>query len=220
MVAEWAAATGVPLEPWLATVLFVGIATDCGWFRFANTDARTLRVAAELLAAGAAADRIHAAIYQQDRPERLKLVGRLLQSLELHADGQLAVMYLRPADFAAAGADRDCTENLINEAGRLGCTEATILFTEETGCIRVNFRSKLRLDVSALASRFGGGGHTRAAGAAGWRLGHSRAGGHRYGGRGAADMNAAVAQSADLKGRTPCQAHYLHTRSHRRFAWS
>jgi phosphoesterase RecJ-like protein len=89
----------------------------------------------------------------------------MLASLEMHAQRQLAVMYLRQADFAAAGADRDLTEDLVNEAGRLGCTEATILFTEEPSQVRVNFRSKRWLDVAALAGRFGGGGHPRAAGA-------------------------------------------------------
>jgi phosphoesterase RecJ-like protein len=165
MVAEWAQAAGVRFEPLLATALFIGIATDCGWFRFQNTDARTLHMAAELLAAGVEADRLYAAIYHQDSPAKLRLIARMLGSLELHADGRLAVMTLRQADFAAAGAERDSTEDLVNEAGRLGCTEATILFTEEPSDIRVNFRSKRHLDVAALAAQFGGGGHARAAGA-------------------------------------------------------
>jgi phosphoesterase RecJ-like protein len=165
MVAEWVATAGVTLEPRLATALFTGIATDCGWFRFPNTDARTLRVAAELLGAGAEAHRIYAAIYQQDSPEKLWLIARMLDSLELHASGKLATMYIRQADFAASGADSPVTEDVVNEASRLGCTEATILFTEEKDDIRVNFRSKNTLDVAALARRFGGGGHTRAAGA-------------------------------------------------------
>jgi phosphoesterase RecJ-like protein len=75
-------------------------------------------------------------------------------------------MYLRRADFEATGADSSMTENLVNEATRLGSTEATLLFTEEpNGIVRVNFRSKRQLDVAALARRFGGGGHARAAGA-------------------------------------------------------
>jgi phosphoesterase RecJ-like protein len=90
----------------------------------------------------------------------------MLQTLELHADDRLAVMKLRQADFDAAGATRDMTEDLVNEAGRIGCTEATIMFTEEPdGSVRVNLRSKQSLDVSALAQRFNGGGHARASGA-------------------------------------------------------
>jgi len=165
IVAEWARAAGVRLTEPLATALLTGVGTDCGWFRFSNTDARTLRVAAELVAAGAAIDRIYAAIYQQDSCGKVRLIGRMLRSLELHAGGLLAVMYIRGADFAAEGVDLRDTEDLVNEAGRLVGVEGTILFVEQPDHVRVNFRSRSRLDVAALARQFGGGGHERAAGA-------------------------------------------------------
>jgi len=166
IVADLCRAMHTPLDAPLATALFVGLATDCGWFRFSNTDARTLRLAAELLEAGADPSGIHQALYEQEPRAKLRLVARLLERLELHADGRLAVMYLRPEDFAATGADDTMTEDLVNEAARLAGTEATLLITQEAGnVVRVNFRSKRNLDVSALARRFGGGGHARAAGA-------------------------------------------------------
>ncbi len=166
ILAEWIKAVGIPLSPSLATALLVGIATDCGWFRFPNTDARVMKMAAELVAAGAVPNTIWASLHEQDQPAKLRLIGRMLDSLRLYADDRLAVMTLRAADFAAVGADHTMTEDLINEAGRLGCTEATVLFTEEPdGSVRINFRSKRSLDVAALAGRFNGGGHTRAAGA-------------------------------------------------------
>ncbi len=166
LVAEWMRRARIAITAPIATALFTGIATDCGWFRFPSTDSRTLHVAAELVAAGAEPSRINAEIYEQDASARLRLIGRMLQSLELHAGDRLAVMCIRRADFEAAGADRGVTADLVNEAGRLGCTEATILFTEEEdSVIRVNLRSKRVLDVAALAAAFGGGGHMRAAGA-------------------------------------------------------
>ena len=166
ILAEWVKTVGVPLNPPMATALFTGLATDCGWFRFSNTDARTLQTAAELAEAGVAPVVIWRALHEQDPPQKLRLIGRMLQSLRLHADNKLAVLTLRQSDFAAAGADHSMTEDLVNEAGRIGCTEATILFTEEPdGSVRVNLRSKRTLDVAELAVRFGGGGHARAAGA-------------------------------------------------------
>lgn len=170
ILAEWFAAAGIRLEPRLALALLTGIATDCGWFRFSNTDARMLRAAAELVAAGAEPARLYAHLYQQEPLARLKLVARVLDSLTLFARGRLAVMTLRPADFDAAGADPSMTEDLVNEAGRLAGAEATILFTEEEGVIRVNLRSRQvdesePLDVAQIARRYGGGGHARAAGA-------------------------------------------------------
>jgi len=162
---EWMQAAGVRLDVPIATALFVGITTDCGWFRFANTDAQTLRVAADLLESGVDAASIYDAIYQQDSEGRVRLIARMLSSLELHAGGRLAVMYIRRADFDATNTDGRVTEDLVNEAARLASTEATLLFVEEPDAIRVNFRSKHHLDVAGLAERFGGGGHARAAGA-------------------------------------------------------
>jgi len=166
LIAEWVRAAGLPLRSPVAAALFTGIATDSGWFRFSNVDARTLRVAADLVAAGADPQPIYEAIYERDPAPRLRLIARVLSSLALHAGGQLAVLTLRQADFAAAGADRTMTEDLVNEAGHLAGLEATLMFTEEPdGLVHINFRSKRRLDVAALASRLGGGGHARAAGA-------------------------------------------------------
>lgn len=165
-VAELLPALGVSVTAPLATALLVGIGTDTGWFRYSNTDARTLRMVADLAAAGADVSGIYSAIYQQEPAAKLRLIARMLDQIELHAGGQLAVLKLRPADFEAAGADRSMTEDLVNEAGRLAGVEATLLFTEEPGNpIRLNLRSRSRFDVASFARRFGGGGHERAAGA-------------------------------------------------------
>ncbi len=166
MVAELAEALDIARTPALGTALFLGMATDTGWFRFSNTDGRTLRQAARMIDAGARPSEINAALFQQDAPAKVRLVGRLLSNLELLAGDELVVLRLRQADLAATGADRTMTEDLVNEVNRLRCSEATLLFSEESaGVIRVNFRSKRRLDVAAIAQRFGGGGHVRAAGA-------------------------------------------------------
>ena len=166
LVAEWMKTTDVRLTPAIATGLLVGLGTDCGWFRFTNTDARMLRMAADLCEAGAPLHALYRAIYEQDPPAKLRLLARMLQSLELHAGGKLVVLTLRKADFAAAGADHTMTDDLVNEPGRLAGLEATLLFTEEhDGRVHINLRSKNTLDVAALAASFGGGGHPRAAGA-------------------------------------------------------
>lgn len=165
MVAEWVFAAGVELTKPLAEALFVGIGTDCGWFKYSNTDARTLRIAARLVEAGVEPAKLFNAIYQQEPIGKLRLIARLLTGIQLRADGRLAVLTLRPADFEAAGADKSMTEDLVNEVGRLAGVECTLLFTEEPdGVVRVNLRSKERLDVAEVARRYGGGGHARAAG--------------------------------------------------------
>lgn len=165
ILAEWAFHERLAITSETAVALFVGIATDCGWFRFSNSDSRTLHIASELAHRGVKLDELYAALYQQEPFAKMKLVGLLLGSLELHANGRLATMFLRPSDFAKAGADRSMTEDLVNEAGRIGSVECTLLFSDEgTGEIRVNLRSRKSVDVAAIAKSHGGGGHARAAG--------------------------------------------------------
>jgi phosphoesterase RecJ-like protein len=153
-----------PVDQALAEMLAVAILTDTGWLRFSNTDARILSAMARLVAAGVTLDTIYQQIYQQERPQRLALKQRCLDSLEWHAGGTVAVMTLREADFAETGATSDETEGLVNEPFVVGEAEASILLVEAPGQTRVSLRSRGGVDVAALARQFGGGGHVRAAG--------------------------------------------------------
>ncbi len=164
MALEILDALGWDITAEVAEPLFVAITSDTGWFRFANTDARTLRAAAKLLEAGARAGAIFTRLFQTDRPERLALLERVLRSLRLHHDGKLAMMKIRKLDFDETGARPDETENLINEAMRMEKVRAAVMLVENTGCVRVSLRSREGVDVAKIAQGFGGGGHARAAG--------------------------------------------------------
>ena len=166
LIAEWLQQSAAPLDVATATALYVGVATDTGWFRYSNADARTLRVAADLLEAGVATDTVYRALHEQDPRQRFALSARLLETMQVRDDGRLVVLTLRRRDFADTGADRSMTDDLVNLPASLRGLELTVMFTEqEDGAIRVNFRSKGQVDVAALAGQFGGGGHARAAGA-------------------------------------------------------
>ena len=89
----------------------------------------------------------------------------MLDKLELHLDGRYAAMQITRQDFERTGAAYSDTENLINGCHRIGTVEASALFIElKDGRIRCSLRSRGPLDVSIIASKFGGGGHTMAAG--------------------------------------------------------
>lgn len=164
LVGELIGALGWPLETQAAEALAAAVLSDTGWFRFSNTDARTLRAVADWLEAGVRLDVLYRRLYQSDRVERVRLLQRVLASLELHADGRLAVMSLRRDDFARTGASEDETENLINESLRLETVELAALLVERDGEVRVSLRSRNEVDVSQVAKGLGGGGHARAAG--------------------------------------------------------
>jgi len=170
IVADLIDALGAPFNDTIRRALYAGIATDTGWFRFSNTTARTHRLAARLIEEGVDHAAIYRAIEQGERPQKLTLLNRALASLEVVAGGRAAVMTLRAADFSESGARPEETERFVDIPQVVGDIEVVVLVVEAKGgrLTRLSFRSKPgpdAIDVNRLASRFGGGGHARAAGA-------------------------------------------------------
>lgn len=166
IAAELIEAWDIEIDSAIATALYVAIASDTGWFQFANTRPFTHRLAATLIEKGVDTDRIYQMLYQNERAERVALQTRAMQSLELLADGRIAVMRISRADFEQTNAKVPDTENLINTPLQIRTVEVSILVTEppEGGPIRVSLRSKGQVDVARFAEQFGGGGHARASG--------------------------------------------------------
>jgi bifunctional oligoribonuclease and PAP phosphatase NrnA len=170
MVVELLDRLGWPLSEPVARAALAAICADTGWMQYANTDGRTLRAAARCLEAGASADELYRTLFMNDRPERLALMGRMLASMTLHAGGRLAMMTITRDDFRQSGAGPDETENLINEALRIGGVSVALLLVEQGSEIRGSLRSRnpaagaAAVDVAAVAQSLGGGGHARAAG--------------------------------------------------------
>lgn len=159
---------GVRATKEMADAAYIGLVSDTGWFQFSNATPSTLRLAADLMEAGANPDLVYQRLYQSEREPRLRLQARVMNGFELHAGGTLAVLKVRAADFAATGANVNDTENLINLPLALASVEMSLCFSEpmkaDGSPIRVSLRSKGKVDVSAFAQKFGGGGHSRAAG--------------------------------------------------------
>lgn len=156
---------GWPLTKKTAESLFVAISTDTGWFRFSNTDSRVHRAAAELIDAGLNPAGIYHDLYQNFSFERFRLMVAMLDTLELHFDGRYAVQHLTEADFDRSGSAHKDTENLIDECRRISSVEVAALFVElKDGRIKSSLRSGQTVDVRRIAQKFGGGGHTMAAG--------------------------------------------------------
>ncbi len=166
LVLRIAEAAGWPLAPAIAEPLFVGLATDTGWFRFSNTSADAFAAAARLVAAGARPDRLYERLYQSDPSPRMRLLGRLLTEMQLLAEGRLAVLTLPKRLLAECGGTAQMTEELVNEPQRIGSVAVVALFAEDDGGVtRVSLRSRGGVDVAAVCRRYGGGGHAQAAGA-------------------------------------------------------
>lgn len=147
----------------IAAALFTAIATDCGFFRYANTSARTLKIASELVALGAKPHMISEALDTKPRAV-IEILPKVLETLEVidcGTNGQIAMLTLNQEILANF---RDDTEGFINYPRNIEGVEIAIMFKEAgESSVRVSLRSK-SVDVSELALAFGGGGHARAAG--------------------------------------------------------
>lgn len=150
----------------IAAALFLAIVSDTGWFQFANTRPRTLRIAADLMETGIDTDSLYQRLYHNENDRRFILHNRAGQSLQLLAGGRLAIMRLNRQDFSLAKAAIPDTENLVNDPLVIGSVQVSVLLVEspDNGEIRVSLRSKGTVDVARFAESFGGGGHARAAG--------------------------------------------------------
>ncbi len=172
VIFDWAQVAGWTLDQQASLALYAGIATDTGWFRFSNTDARTLEAVAHLVAGGVSPAAIFEKVYQTESAARFRLLGAVLANVELHDDNRLAVLTITSDLFDRTGADHSDTDDIINYPLQIGRVNASVLLVENSeNVVRASFRSKppdgVRpdLDVSAVAAAFGGGGHRRAAGA-------------------------------------------------------
>lgn len=160
---KWA---GWAMDESSAEALFVAVGTDTGWFRFENCSAGAFGMAGELVALGARPDRLYRRLFQQFPPARLRLLARVLDSLELFCDEQVAVLQVTQAMLRETNAEQSLLENMVNETQQIGSVVVSLLFVEQGKAkTRVSFRSIHSIDVNELARCFDGGGHARAAGA-------------------------------------------------------
>jgi phosphoesterase RecJ-like protein len=139
---------------------------DTANFAHSNTTPRTLRVASELVAAGAELPMIARRIYRTKANAQLELFGRVLSRLQTSDDGSMIWSDVGDADFAAVGATRQMSEGLIDMLAQSATAEVAILFKDVDDHTRLSVRTRDDgVDATTLTGAFGGGGHARAAGA-------------------------------------------------------
>jgi phosphoesterase RecJ-like protein len=160
---------GVRLTPAIAEALYIALVTDTGRFQYQNTTPKTLRLAAELVEAGANVHRIFQGVYESVAFAKLKLLARALESASVFEGGRLIVSVLHRRDFADAGAEEPFSEGIIDHLRAVEGTDVVALIreppTQDGPTRRVSLRTTAEdIDVSVIARKSGGGGHRQAAG--------------------------------------------------------
>jgi phosphoesterase RecJ-like protein len=165
MVFDVIQALGVPLTFEIATHIYLAILTDTGSFHHSNITPRTFDICRQCVEAGVSPAIMARRVFDSNSFGKLKLIGALLDGMELIDEGRLAVLYLDDAMLHSCGCTHNDTEGLINLPLTAREIQAVIFFkVTSTGAVRVSMRSKYDVDVRLVANQFGGGGHKNAAG--------------------------------------------------------
>ena len=169
IIYDLAGLLGVPMTPDIASALYVGLVTDTGKFMYENVDSRSHRMAAALLDAGVDPHDIYRRLYEHVPLEKLKLVAKALEGIELHNDGALAVTYISSDDYTSTGSSEVLTEGIIDHLRGIEGTSVAAVVRDQAETGRAARKVSLRstdgtVDVSEIARAQGGGGHQRAAG--------------------------------------------------------
>lgn len=165
LIEAWTGWTG--LSKAIANNLYTGIMTDTGSFKFPATTAKTHRVVAALIDAGAEHSSIHQAVYDNQSPGRMKLLGRALNNMVIKNEWQTAYTFLSQSDLDECQFKKGDTEGFVNYGLQLEGIKFALIFIENKSeqIIKISLRSIGDFSVNDFArNHFNGGGHTNAAG--------------------------------------------------------
>ncbi len=151
----------------IATCLYTGIMTDTGSFRFNSTTSQTHKIIADLIEKGANSTEIHNNIYDTNSYNRLQLLSRALQNLNVLPKYKTAYITLSQTELDEFDFKKGDTEGFVNYALSLKGIIFAVIFIEnkQEGIIKISLRSKGDFSVNEFSrTHFNGGGHTNAAG--------------------------------------------------------
>lgn len=158
-------ALNVKLTVAMCDAIYTAIFTDTGGFRYRRTSGTTHRIAAEMIECGVQPEKLYRDLFSRDSAAKLRLLGNVLDRLEMLGEGQVAVLTVPLSTREEYGASVEDTESFVNQLGVLEKVRFGILFREEPGNrVKVSLRGYGNTEVVGIAEHFGGGGHRFAAG--------------------------------------------------------
>jgi phosphoesterase RecJ-like protein len=154
-----------PLDKEIAEAIFVAITTDTGNFQYSNTSQRSHEIVIALYDKGMNFSKISAEIYQNESMNKFKMESKVIDSAELFADGLGVVATVTQKMLKECNSSMEEAEGIVSKLRSIRGVEISVLIKEyPDGCMKVGLRAKHSGDVAVIASKFGGGGHVKAAG--------------------------------------------------------
>ncbi|MFV0413833.1 MAG: DHH family phosphoesterase [Oscillospiraceae bacterium] len=165
MIYEIVVALGVTPDERIANCLYTGVSTDTGCFKFANTTARTHRVAARLIDLGADIKLLNEQLFENKSKQRMAVEQLALSTLEYHFDGKCALICLTREQIASVGVDDGDLEGVTSLPRSIEGVYVGITMRQQAGgSYKVSVRTKVGTDATVICAALGGGGHKQAAG--------------------------------------------------------
>lgn len=148
--------------------IYTGLITDTGSFRFGSTTSSTLRTAADLMTLGVVPDKIYRSLFDQNRLERLQLLGYFLANkIELIENGKVALAHLTLDELNRYHVITGDTEGFVNYGLGIQGVKMSALIIDRGYLVKMSFRSVDSFPCNEFSGAFfGGGGHLNAAGGA------------------------------------------------------
>ncbi len=158
-------AAGHGIDYDIALCIYTAVITDTGSFRYSNANPEAFTIAAEMVAHGVNAWSVAEKLYESQPRKRLELLALSLATLSISPRGDVASVTVTLDMYERTGTSAELTDGFVNYPRSIRGVEVALFFREiNSGLVKVGFRSKGKVDVSALAAVFGGGGHHNAAG--------------------------------------------------------
>lgn len=150
----------------VAKALYLGLMSDTGSFRYSSANAEAFDVAGRLISAGIDPWETASNLYESYAPERMRLLGLVLPTLEVSSCGRYAFMFMERQHLVDSGAVEEHADGFVNYPRAVRGVEVALFFSEiKPNYYKVSMRSRGTIDVGALARELDGGGHHNAAGA-------------------------------------------------------
>ncbi|MEO8286745.1 MAG: bifunctional oligoribonuclease/PAP phosphatase NrnA [Chloroflexota bacterium] len=158
---------GYAVDAEIARYILLGIVTDTLGFRTPATTARSLRIASHMMERGGDLFSIVDQVFNTRPLSTIMLWSKALGSVSVGAEGRVIYIHITPSMLKEAGAKEEELEGLASYLSTIRgkVKVAAVLKERKDGETRVSLRSNPGIDVASIARRFGGGGHTQAAGA-------------------------------------------------------
>ena len=154
----------VVLDKNIATALYTAISSDTGNFKHNNTTKTSFDIAGRLIEYGIDITKIAYHLFSETSLNRMKFMGKLLQEMEVALCGKLGILIAQKEDIDEFGVSESELEGMVDYARYVKGVEVGMFIKPVDGMYKVSLRSNGKVDISEVASKFGGGGHKFAAG--------------------------------------------------------